>query len=67
MKSTTRIFSIALAFAALATLQSFRIPASAAPMHRSVSVSLMSLPIPTCGPGVPGCDQDGKGGKGGIF
>ena len=67
MKSTYRIFSTVLAFTALAALPTFRVPAAVTPVLHKVNLSLASLPIPTCGPGIPGCDEGGKGGKGGIF
>ena len=64
MNPSTRIFFAAMAFAALATMPAFRLPAPTVPGHSLMlpaRQSLLSLPIPGCGPGVPTCGGTGGG------
>jgi len=66
MRIVIRIFAMSVALAGLAT-SSFSSPAmQTIPSHLSATAhghGPLSLPIPTCGPGVPTCGPNGGGGN----
>jgi hypothetical protein len=66
MKTTIRIFAMTVALTGLVSSSFSPAPGRIIPSHLSAYSSgpgPLSLPIPTCGPGLPGC---GNGGWGGI-
>jgi len=65
MKTTIRIFAMTVALAGLVSSSFAPASSRTIPSHLSAFSSgpgPLSLPIPTCGPGVPGCGNNGGGG-----
>jgi hypothetical protein len=63
MKLAIRIFALSVVFAGVAAAS---VSSSAPHVLASHQSATSDLPVPSCGPGVPGCPPEGGGGGGNV-